>query len=257
MKPTTRRGTACLALAACLCLLAGCQTQLYGDLSEAEANAVMAALLEASISAEKRAGAEGAYGVFVDKEDFARAMLVLEAKALPAKRYADLGTVFGKETMFTTPTEEKARLLHAMQEEIARTLSSIDGVLEARVHLVLAEQDQLGRTLQTPSAAVFIKHVDDERHDPLTHRNDIRRLVAASVPNLDEERIVVTFFAVRPLSPSQVRPPAFREVLGLRLAPDSADAFAWLAAGAGVLLAGLGVVAALLWRRGRGDSTGR
>ena len=49
---------AILAALACL-TLSGCQGQLYGSLSEAEANSILAALLEAAIPAEKRRARRG------------------------------------------------------------------------------------------------------------------------------------------------------------------------------------------------------
>lgn len=218
--------------AAVLLFLAGCQTQLYGDLSEGEANAIQAVLATGSIRAEKRPGAEGTYAVFVEEADFSRAVELLEAHALPRRRYDDLGKVFGKEAMFSTPAEEKARYLYAMQEELSHTISAIDGVLAARVHLVFSERDQLGQTLQEPSAAVFIRHVDDDRHDPIRHRLEIGRLIAASVPNLNEDRIVVSFFPVKPLPPARPAP-AWKTVLGLRVAPESFERAWWMFAGAG------------------------
>lgn len=211
----------CLVLIFACLIFAGCKTQLYSGLAEKEANAVMAALLDASVGAEKRSGAEGTYAVFVEEADFARAMGILDSLALPGRRYDDLGTVFGKMAMFSTPTEEKARYLYAVQEELAQTIAAIDGVLVARVHLVLPDQDALGRESQKPSAAVFVKHVDDARHDAAAYQRDIRRLVAAAVPNMDEEKIVVTFSpaATRDIAP---RPPQWRNVLGLRVAEESA-----------------------------------
>lgn len=210
-----------LALLTCL-VLTGCSTtQLYGNLSEDEANAVLAALLEASIEARKTPGEEGAYAVSVATDDFARAMRILEERALPARRFADLGQVFGGDAMFLTPVEEKARYLYAMQEELAQTVASIDGVLTARVHLVLPEQDQLGNDLYVPSAAVFVRHVDDERHDDVEHRKKIRNIVAFSVPKLEEERIVVSFFPVQIEQPGERTAPAFRTFLGIRVAEES------------------------------------
>lgn len=245
-----RIGSVVTALLACL-FAAGCQTQLYGDLQEKEANAVVAALQEAAIEAEKRPGGEGMYAVFVDQADIARAMRVLEAAALPRRHYDDLGTVFGKGAMFSTPLEEKARYLYAIQEDLSKTISAIDGVLEARVHLVLPEMDQLGRSVQTPSAAVFVKHFDDERHDPVNRRLEIRRLVAAGVPNLDPERIVVTFFPVLPRDEAAATP-VFRTILGLRVAEESAIHMWWAVGVAGAVAAALvGMCLVLASRKGR------
>lgn len=234
-----RIGGAAMLMLACL-VLSGCQVQLYGDLQEREANEVVAALQEAGIAAGKQAGAENTYAVFVDEADIAKAMRVLDSLALPNRHYDDLGSVFGKGAMFSTPLEEKARYLYAMQEDLAKTVAAIDGVLAARVHLVLPERDQLGRDVQTPSAAVFVKHMDDERHDPINHRLEIRRLVAAGVPNLDPERIIVTFFPARPHDDFGLSP-QFETVLGIRVAKESAGHLWW---GAGI--AGAVVLASIL-----------
>lgn len=214
-----RRVPALAAILLCLAL-AGCKTQLYSDLPEKEANAVLAALLDASIDAEKRPGAEGTYAIYVESSAFANAMAVLDAQALPGKRYDDLGTVFGKMAMFSTPTEEKARYLYALQEELSQTVAAIDGVLMARVHLVLPDQDLLGRVSQKPSAAVFVKHIDDIRHDPVAYQRDIRKLVAAGVPNMAEENIVVTFSPAAARTTTQATT-QLRNVFGIRVTEDS------------------------------------
>ncbi|MDR1534538.1 MAG: type III secretion inner membrane ring lipoprotein SctJ [Planctomycetota bacterium] len=235
--------------------LAGCQTRLFGELSEKEANEILAALLEASLQAEKRAGEEGTYVVFVEESDFALAVRIMEDRALPARHYDNMGEVFGKGAMFSTPLEENARYLYAMQESLSQTIAQIDGVLAARVHLVLPEIDQLGREIRQPSAAVFVKYIDDEAHDPGAYRAEIRRLVAASVPNLDPERIVVTFFP----APPQARlrspaPPGARVFLGLRLDEANLSRF-WLILGifsvAGALLGGGAVLVAGRRKAGR------
>ncbi|MCC8189014.1 MAG: type III secretion inner membrane ring lipoprotein SctJ [Planctomycetes bacterium] len=238
--------TAILALSV---LVAGCQVQLHGELQESEANLVLAALLDAGLTAEKRAGDEGTFAVFVEENEFAAAVRILDAKGLPGRRYDDLGNVFGKVAMFSTPMEERARYLHAMQEELAQTIAQIDGVLSARVHLVLPEQDQLGRSLQTPSAAVFVRHVDDDRHAPVLHRLEIRRLVAAGIPNLDEDRIVVSFFPADVESSALPHAVPWKQVLGLRVAAESVPRVWWLAGTAAALVLLETVIFLLLGRR--------
>jgi type III secretion protein J len=246
-----RRFAVFLCLPALL-FVCGCQVQLFGALTESEANQILAVLLDAGLAAEKRPGEEGVFSVSVEETEFAVAIRILDGRGLPTRRYDDFGNVFGKAAMFSTPLEEKARYLYAMQEELAHTVSEIDGVLSARVHLVLPEQDQLGRTLQTPSAAVFIKYVDDERHDPVSQRMEIRRLVAAGVPNLDEERIVVSFFPGADEShPAPSRPP-WKKVLGLKLDEDSASRLWWMLGGiAGAMLLEATILVLLLRKGGK------
>ena len=241
-----------VAVVLALVFLGGCMAQLYGDLSEEEANIVLAALLENGLAAEKRAGVEGAFIVMVEEADFAQAVQVLDGRGLPARRFDDLGKVFGKVAMFATPLEEKARFLYAMQEELAQTISNIDGVLTARVHLVLPEQDQLGRSIQSPSAAVFVRHADDDRHDPVGQRRDIRQLVAAAVPNLDVERIVVSFFAATPSVVLPRTPQQYETVFGVTMSRQSVTRFWWILGGAGgIVILALAATAIALARRGR------
>lgn len=240
--------TLILIALACV-LLAGCRKQLYGSLSEEEANAVLAVLLEASIPAEKQAGDEGVFVVMVEESEFAGAVRVLAEHALPGQRFDNLGTVFGKNAMFSTPMEEKARYLYAMQEELSSTLSRIDGVLLARVHLVMPESDQMGRDLIPPSAAVFVKHLDDERHDPDMHRRQIRDLIAASVPKLDRDAIVVSFFPAVPDEAPSGAAPAWRTVLGIRVAESSAARLWWGAGIAGGLCLLFAALAAFAFAR--------
>ncbi len=232
-----------LIMAALACvLLAGCQKQLYGSLTEDEANAVLAALLEASIPAEKQEGDESTFVIMVEETEFANAVRVLAEHALPGARFENLGTVFGKNAMFSTPMEEKARYLYAMQEELSNTISKIDGVLLARVHLVMPESDQMGRESSIPSAAVFVKHLDDERHDPDLHLRQIRDIVAASVPKLNRDSIVVSFFPAVPGEAPANAAPAWRTVFGIRVAESSATRLLW---GAGIAAALCLVLAAL------------
>ncbi len=240
-----------ILLLLCCALMAGCQTQLFGSLSEAEANAVLAALRSGSIRAEKKAAGEGAFAIFVEEEDFAAAVKLLDDQGLPGRTYADFGTVFGGDGMFNTPLEDRARYLFALQEDIARTIATIDGVLEARVHLVLQEQDQLGRQVQTPSAAVLVKHIDDARHDPVGHLSTLRKLIGAAVPNMSEEHIQVSFTPVPPRA-EPVLAQTWREVAGIRVMAGSERRLVALLAGLGIgclALAGLAVVLAVRSRR--------
>jgi type III secretion protein J len=230
-------------------VLAGCSTQLYADLTEKDANLILATLREANIPANKQPGVEGTYIVMVDETHFARAMEILDEKSLPRRKYDDLGSVFAKGGMFSTPLEEKARYLYATQEELSQTLSAIDGVLLARVHLVLPEQDQLGRVVQKPSAAVFVKYIDDPRYDTTAYQRDIRRLVAASVPNMEEERIAVTFFPTTMKVRDASAAPALVPVWNLQVSPLSASILRiYIATAVGVIILLFAALIALWWR---------
>ncbi|RYF74133.1 MAG: EscJ/YscJ/HrcJ family type III secretion inner membrane ring protein, partial [Comamonadaceae bacterium] len=133
---------------ALLALVAACgaRVDLMGSIPEDEANDVLSALLKADIPAEKIAGKEGMVGVRVDAAQVGRALEILRENGLPRERFAGMGQVFKKEGLISSPLEERARYIYALSQELSNTLSKIDGVLAARVHVVLPERGPAGET---------------------------------------------------------------------------------------------------------------
>lgn len=81
-----------------------------------------------------------------------------------------------------------------MSQELEQTLSQIDGVVVARVHVVLPERIAPGEPVQPASAAVFIKHRPELDPDSVLPR--IRRMVASSIPGIggaDDKKLAVVF----------------------------------------------------------------
>jgi type III secretion system YscJ/HrcJ family lipoprotein len=152
----TRARPAMLAL--CLVLAACGKSELYSKLSEGQANEMLAVLQASGLSASKEEHAETGWTVSTDSDDFAKAVEVLHAQGYPRDDFATLGTVFKKEGFVSSPTEERARLVYGMSQELSHTISEIDGVVQARVHLALPEDKPLAETTQPSSASVFIKY---------------------------------------------------------------------------------------------------
>ncbi|MEM9058549.1 MAG: EscJ/YscJ/HrcJ family type III secretion inner membrane ring protein, partial [Pseudomonadota bacterium] len=126
-------------------LLAGCgRVDLYTGLTEQQSNEVAAALIAAGISAEKtRASDKKGWAVRVPQASMPHAMSVLKAAGLPSSEYASLGELFERKGFVSSPLEEKARYLHGLSQELAHTLKQLEGVVVARVHIALPEQDVL------------------------------------------------------------------------------------------------------------------
>lgn len=164
-------------------LLGGCsdRVELHRQLSEQEANEVVAELADKHIRATKFPAKDGVV-ITVDTADIGRAVRTLEAVGLPRVARATLGETFRKEGVISTPLEERARYIYALSQELEATLSNIDGVIVARVHVVLPERVAPGEPVQPASASVFIKH--DPRLDPDNIRARIRRMVASSIPGM-------------------------------------------------------------------------
>jgi type III secretion protein J len=176
-------------------LLTGCKTALYSRMSELDANDALYTLLQAGIDAEKRPDPEagaGHFALWVAKDDQARAIGLLKANAQPEFKHPTLGDLFARNQLISTPGEERIRFVFGTEQAIAQTLSKIDGVLVARVHIVLPLNDPLATDVKPSSASVFIKHRNGQ--DLSANVPAIKDLVVRSIEGLALERVAVTLF---------------------------------------------------------------
>lgn len=194
------RWRALIGALAVVLLLAGCKQPLYSQLSEQEANEVYAALARVGIDVDKVPTGERVWGVEVDPADIPLAIDTLNRLGLPKSRYATLGELFRREGIVSTPTEERVRFLYGVSQELSQTLSTIDGVVAARVHLVIPQNDPLAAQARAASASVFIKHRPDVDLQPTL--SSIKSLVLRSVEGLTHDTVYVSFFAAEGIAPS-------------------------------------------------------
>ena len=193
LKRPGRRMAPCLLL--CLSLaLAGCKAEIYQGLSEGQANSMLSLLLKYGISAEKQATKTG-FTLSVDDKRIVQALEILRENSLPREEFQSLGKVFSAQGMISSATEEQARLAYALSQELSDTFSRIDGVLTARVHVVLGNTDLASGKATPPSVAVFLRHNPDSQATRLV--SSIRELAANAVPGLRQDGVSVMLVPVR------------------------------------------------------------
>ena len=244
-----------LALLASLAL-AGCGDEtLYSGLTERQANTMVALLHKVGVPASKSRGTDGSYAVGTPAKHFGFAVETLQANGLPADHYDSLGDVFAKDGLVSSPLEERARLNHALSQEIARTISSIDGVVLARVHLAVPEHDQLAEEAPPSSASVFVKHrADVDLTDSISR---IKALVVNGIENLPYDNVTVALFAARRGTVPVERPAPLEENLAIVGPPSgpggwtSRERELGMALLGAALLIGLATGLYALQRRGR------
>ena len=187
-----------LMVPAAALLLAGCDkaTTLHVGLEEQQANLVMAALLDAGITCSKEAGEEGTWNVMVSEQKFAAAVNLLERKGLPRRAHMGIGEVFKKTGMISSPSEERIRFMDALAQDLAKTISMVDGVVDARVHVVLPENDPFARNALPSSAAVAIRSRWDADITDIVP--SVKGLVKNAIEGLQYEKIMVTVFKDSP-----------------------------------------------------------
>ena len=178
--------------------LAGCDQQatLFSGLEESQANAVIAALIDSGVEATKMPGDEGTWNVSISQSDFAKAANLCESRGLPRRKFNGVGDVFKKTGMVSSPSEERIRFMDAIAQDLARTISMIDGVVDARVHVVLPENDPFAKNTLPSSAAVAIRSRWDADLEDLVPQ--VKSLVMNSIEGLVYNKISVTIFKDNP-----------------------------------------------------------
>lgn len=223
-----RRSLAFLAL---LAVAAGCERResVVRVDSEREANRVLVVLHDCGVSSARKAARTEQRRTAWDisaaaGDDAAAARKFLIERNLPRPDHGGLAAMLRDGGMIPTPNEDRARFTHALASELERTLEAVEGVVEARVHLVLPPRDALGLiapatplgdgtagTNDGPRATVLLKHAGapedggasagDDR--PIAER-DVRALVAGGIEGLSPDRVqvVYTAAAITPPRPS-------------------------------------------------------
>jgi type III secretion protein J len=227
----TKRWLLCVLL---LISLSACKVELRTGLSEDEGNEMVGLLLEHKIDAEKTPAGKTGVSVMVESADIARAIEILHENGLPRDKFNDIGTVFQKQGLISSPLEERARFIYAISQTISETLSQIDGVVTARVQVMVPDQHPLNDKPLGSSAAVFLKTkpgVNLEDKIP-----QIKRIVQNSVPGLAYGDIVVALFEASPPTEPDTEGPPMTRIMGINMTQDSMGGLVTLIAVAAILL---------------------
>ncbi|CDX17010.1 EscJ/YscJ/HrcJ family type III secretion inner membrane ring protein [Mesorhizobium sp. LCM 4577] len=188
-RPPGRRS--CHYVLPLLLILSGCKDDLYTKLQERDANEMLAILLDNGVDAVRVAAKDGTSTLQVENEQVAFSINLLNAKGLPRQVFKNLGEIFQGSGLIASPTEERARYVYALNEELSHTISEIDGVFSARVHVVLPDNDLLRERATPSSASVFVRH--DANINVSALLPQIKMLVANSIQGLSYDKVEVVF----------------------------------------------------------------
>ncbi len=219
--------------------LFGCDAELQHDLTEAEANEIVVLLGDQGVAASKtRDGGDGeGWMVEVPSPDRARAWRAMQQAGLPRRAPPGFNDLYPRAGLLPSPDEERVLLQAATAGELERSLMRLDGVLDARVHLVMPARPRLsppGATPDAPRASVLLRMAHGARAEPLAP-DRVAALVAGAVDHLQADRVEVLIESTRPAAPTP--PQETWAALGpLRVAPDSLGLLRGILAAAALLV---------------------
>tara|TARA_B100001248_G_scaffold262503_1_gene258918 strand:+ start:16372 stop:17163 length:792 start_codon:yes stop_codon:yes gene_type:complete len=174
-------------------LLVGCsKSDLFTQLDEKEANEVMAILLRNGIDSYKTPGDENKWIVRVEKHNFSEAVDILADFGYPRDTYHGLGEIFQKSGLVSSPAEERIRYMYGLSQDLEETLSQINGVLTARVHVVIPNNDIMADHVTPASAAIFLKYRKNSGVEEVIPQ--IKNLVVKSIEGLNYEDVSLVLF---------------------------------------------------------------
>lgn len=190
-----------LLILLCAVAFSGCsQETLYSRLDEREANEMLAVLLSNDIDARK-VGLGDTLELQTARRDLPKAITLLSERGYPRQEFQSLGEVFKREGFVSSPLEERARLLYALSQELSQTLSTIDGVVTARVHLAIPEQRVLSDEIKPSSASIFVKYKPGSAVAEQSAL--IKALIVNSIEGLPYDNVTVTFFPASRIARSE------------------------------------------------------
>jgi len=159
---------------------------LFNNLSNQDSSAIVEQLQHDGIK-YKLDPTSGAVMVPASKVYAVR--LKLAGAGLP--KSAGAMDMFDKQQSFgTSQFVENIRYQQALQQELARSVASIDAVKSARIHLALPKQSAFLNDKQKPSASVVVE-LYPGRSLNRGQVAAIQQLVAASIANLDANNVTV------------------------------------------------------------------
>ena len=161
---------------------------LYGSLAGMDAKQVMETLATADIpyTVEPNSGA-----LLVKADDVARARLKLAAAGVsPTDSNIGFEILDKDQGLGTSQFMEATRYRRGLEGELARTISSLNNVKGARVHLAIPKSSVFVRDERKPSASVLVELYSGRSLEP-GQVLAIINLVATSVPELTKSQITV------------------------------------------------------------------
>lgn len=160
---------------------------LYSDLSTADSGRIVAKLESMNVPYEIHGNGNA---LLVPADQVARLRMAMAQEGLPSGGSMGYEIFDRSESLGTSSFVLNINHLRALEGELARTISSLNYVKSARVHLALPRRELFTRDQQEPTASVVLQMHGGRRLDK-GEVQAVQNLVAAAVPKLKPSRISI------------------------------------------------------------------
>lgn len=160
---------------------------LYGSLDRLDSSEV-GKILDFNEIPYKVDTATGA--LLVPTEDVHTARIKLAESGIPGNKSMGFELLDQEQPLGTSQFMETARYRRSLEGELARTITSINSVRAARVHLAIPKDSVFIRDGREPSASVFLE-LFPGRELEAHQKKGIANLVASSIPELKSENVTL------------------------------------------------------------------
>lgn len=157
---------------------------LFNHLDERDANHILSQLDEAHIDYQLR---NGGSDILIDEQLIAKTRLKIMSSGVQLAGSVGF-ELFDKNDFGMTDFSQKINYQRALQGELERTISSIEEVHHARVHLVIPESHLFDKDINQPKAAVTL-HL--KKNLSAKQVASIQQLITASVSQLTKANVIV------------------------------------------------------------------
>ncbi|NTX33592.1 flagellar M-ring protein FliF [Myxococcus sp. CA051A] len=180
----------CLLFLWLLCATA-CRERIQHGLDERQANELQSVLIERGLDARKvpEAGKKPSWAIEVTGDQSSDAVRVLAELGLP-RPAAEVGCdVFGGSGLVRTPVEEGVCRVRVLERGLEKTLQSVEGVLLARVHLVVPPAPRPGQTAVPSKASAMLRVTPGSAARVRQSSDVLKALLAGGVEGLSSDAV--------------------------------------------------------------------
>ena len=162
------------------------QALLYSGLELTEASQIAERLDQANIRYDMRGDGSS---IFVARDQVMDARMMLSSEGLPSRGSVGYEIFDQQDALGATTFVQNVNRVRALEGELARTITNLDNVRSARVHLVLPERRLFERDASATTASIVVDIVG--RSLDAAQIRAIRNLAAGAVPSLEPDHVTL------------------------------------------------------------------